>query len=229
MEWLTAVYLSQDKVGIDELAANFDQHGDNQRRLSLPTRLVAKTFLFRLLFGGTAYSYALDPDFSYISNDAGYWQDAIDGFYDKYKGIKQWHDTLMQQAQMTGLISISTGRVWKFTPYLKNGELKFPRTRILNYPVQGLGADLMSLARVSLWRRLNTEGLKSLLISTVHDSILLDCPSSEVDRVVKLCYNVWSDIPKNFEKAFGVPFNLETRVEVQIGPNWKDMTDAHSS
>jgi DNA polymerase I-like protein with 3'-5' exonuclease and polymerase domains len=213
-------------VGIKELNDNFDQHGDNQRRLGLPTRLIAKTFLFRLLFGGTAYSYALDPDFSYISSSTEYWQTAIDNFYTKYKGIEQWHLDLMKQAQSTGVVTLPTGRSWKFVPYLKRGELVFPRTQILNYPVQGLGADLMTLARISLWRRITKAKLQSKLISTVHDSILVDGPTNEVDKIVELCYSVWHDIPRNFENQFGIPFDLETRVEIQVGRDWKNMEDA---
>jgi len=227
MEWLTAVFLSQDVVGLKELHDKFDQHGDNQERLKLPTRLVAKTFLFRLLFGGTADSYALDPDFSNISSDKRYWQRAIDTFYEKYTGVARWHSELMNIVQETGKYTLPTGRTWKFVPILKRGELRFPRTQILNYPVQGLGADLMSIARISVWRRRKTVAPDSLLISTVHDSILVDSPKKDVDNVVKLMYNVWVDIPANFERLFGVPLNVETRVEVQVGPNWKDMKDAY--
>jgi len=86
---------------------------------------------------------------------------------------------------------------------------------------------LMSIARISVWRRRKTVAPDSLLISTVHDSILVDSPKKDVDNVVKLMYNVWVDIPANFERLFGVPLNVETRVEVQVGPNWKDMKDAY--
>jgi len=226
MEWLTAVFLSQDAVGLQELHDKFDQHGDNQERLKLPTRLVAKTFLFRLLFGGTADSYALDPDFSNISSDKRYWQRAIDTFYEKYTGVARWHSELMNTVQQTGKYTLPTGRTWSFVPILKRGELKFPRTQILNYPVQGLGADLMSIARILVYRRIPMVAPRSLLISTVHDSILIDSPKIEVDKVVDLCYNAWKDIPQSFEKLFKVPLNVETRVEVQVGPNWKEMVDA---
>ena len=48
LEWLCAVYLSKDKTGYDEIIRGIDQHSDNQARFRLPSRLVAKTFVFRL-------------------------------------------------------------------------------------------------------------------------------------------------------------------------------------
>lgn len=224
MEIVTAMFLSQDPVGIKELNEGFDFHGDNQLRLGLPERLHAKTFIFRLLFGGTAPAYSYDSVFSSISTDNGFWQERIDTFYQKYRGIAEWHTELMKLAQSNGLISLPTGRSWIFKPYLKRGELVFPRTQILNYPVQGLGADLMTIARILLFKRKGTK-FQSQLISTVHDSILIDSPTEEVDKIVEMLYNIWDELPSEFERRFGIPFNIKTRVEVKVGPNWKDMVD----
>ena len=82
----------------------------------------------------------------------------------------------------------------------------------------------MSIARVSLANRLRgLAGVK--LINTVHDSIILDYDEKICDNIslVKLVDKCFSDVPANFEKLFGVKFNLPMRVECQVGPNWKDM------
>lgn len=226
LEWYAAVYLSQDKIGMEELIdGTVDQHSDNQKRIGLPSRLLSKIFLFRLIFGGTAPAYANDPDFRVVGWSSSKWQDAIDTFYEKYGGLEKWHTQLMQQAMLNGSLIMPTGRIYSFEPYLKRGELTWPRTQILNYPVQGLGADLMSLARTLLWNSMRPVQLESKLISTVHDSILIDAPDNEVDIVVELLYNTWKDIPKEFEKRFNVPFNLPMRVEVQVGRDWGNMKE----
>ena len=80
LEWVCAAYLSQDKKAIQEIHGEIDQHTDNQTRFGLPSRLIAKTFVFRLIYGGSAYSYANDPNFKEIGNEA-YWQHVIDEFY----------------------------------------------------------------------------------------------------------------------------------------------------
>jgi len=42
-----AAYLSQDPVLLEEVRGGFDMHSNNQQVLGLPTRLIAKTFVFR--------------------------------------------------------------------------------------------------------------------------------------------------------------------------------------
>ncbi len=87
LEWRCAAFLSQDKVAYEEIWNNVDQHTDNQTRFGLPSRLIAKTFVFRLIYGGSAYSYANDPNFAEVSKSEKFWQGVIDEFYNKYKGL----------------------------------------------------------------------------------------------------------------------------------------------
>jgi hypothetical protein len=47
----------------------------------------------------------------------------------------------------------------------------------------------------------------------------------EVDTVCELLYNVFADIPANFQRLFGVEFNLPLKVEIQTGSTWGDMQD----
>jgi len=224
LEWRCAAYLSQDQIAMKEIYDNIDQHTDNQLRFGLPSRLIAKTFVFRLIYGGSAYSYANDPNFAEVSKSEKFWQGVIDEFYNKYKGLHKWHTKLMQEATTTKKVILPTGRIYQFEPELRRGEKVFPRTTILNYPVQGLGADLMTIARVSLYnrmRKLNYE--KARLVNTVHDSIIIDCDRSHTDSLAKTMLNVFEDVPKNFQKMFGTEFNLPMKAEVQVGKNWKDM------
>jgi hypothetical protein len=57
--------------------------------LDLPSRLIAKTFVFRLIYGGSAFSYANDPEFTGVSSDPDFWQSVIDEFYTKYRRTRQ--------------------------------------------------------------------------------------------------------------------------------------------
>ena len=47
LEWRVAVELSGDKVGLEEIINGYDAHEDNRQRFGLPSRLIAKTLLFR--------------------------------------------------------------------------------------------------------------------------------------------------------------------------------------
>ncbi len=226
LEWVCATYLSQDEIAIKEILAEIDQHTDNQERFGLPSRLIAKTFVFRLIYGGSAFSYANDPNFKDIG-DEKFWQNIIEQFYLKYKGLKAWHDKIMFDVKQTNKLVMPTGRTYKYLPETNSmGNVKYPRTRILNYPVQGLGADLMTLARVSLFNKIkDMEGVT--LINTVHDSIMVDydpevCYTNSIVQIVK---DSFTNVPANFNRIFGKEFNLPMRVDIQVGNSWGSLND----
>jgi len=230
LEWYSGAFLSQDKVAYKEIWNNEDQHASNQMTFELPDRIIAKKFVFRLMYGGSAYSYANDADFTHVSTSVKYWEGIIDAFYTKYNGFADWHEGLLRTVARDRRLVMPTGRVYEFE-YSRDfkGELVLPQTIINNYPVQGFGADMMAVARVSFGRRFRKLGLKGKVIVTVHDSIVCDVPEDEVQRVVDLFYEVFDDLPKNFEKAFGVKFDLPMRVEVGVGKNMKELKEVDRS
>ncbi len=220
-----AAYLSRCPVLLKEIRGGFDTHGDNQRMLGLPERRDAKYFIFRILYGGTGHGFAVDARFADISTDVDYWDKLIAEFYRKYTGLKLWHDHLVETVMRTGFVTVPSGREFHF----KREYGKWPRTKILNYPVQGFSADLMVLARVLLKRKLDAAGLDCTLVCTVHDSIVVDCPAGGVGPVVQTIYETWRELPAFFERCFGVALDVPMNVDVLVGDNWKEMEDAGDS
>lgn len=136
LDWTCAVYLAQDQVAIDEILNKKDIHTDNQRAFGLPSRLISKVFLFRIIFGGTAFSFYKDSDFEDANLNLAEWEAVIEKFYRKYKGIHEWHKRIIKEATTTKQLSIPTGRSWKFEmKHNKRGELEWPVTQIKNYVV----------------------------------------------------------------------------------------------
>lgn len=223
LEWRTALQLSQDPVGIKEVVENQDAHSLNQAAFNLPSRLIAKIYLFRTIFRGSGYAFSVDPAFSHVSNKPAFWDDVNEQFYRKYNGLdathKEWCDLVVAGRDIVG----PTGRAWTIpmgTDY--NGNRKIPWTTLTNYPVQGTGADAMMIARISFWRRLSASKLPVKLVSTVHDSIVVDAPASCVTDVVRLMYEVFDDLVKNINLIFKCDWNVPLACEVKIGPNQKD-------
>lgn len=128
----------------------------------------------------------------------------------------------MQEATTTGKVCMPTGRVYS---YKQNERGEWPRTTILNYPVQGFGADLMAIIRVAFHKRFKQRKINGLIISSVHDSIVCDAPSSSVDEIAMLFNEVFDDAPKLFEQWFRVPFILPLRCEVQVGHNMNELEE----
>jgi DNA polymerase I-like protein with 3'-5' exonuclease and polymerase domains len=136
LEVVCAAFLAQDKVLIKELTDKEDIHSNNQKAFNLPSRLVAKVLKFRLLYGGSEFSFAKDPDFTPVSTSQKYWRKVIDRYYEKYSGIAAWHNGLLATVSRTKKLEMPTGRIYNFDLVKGfNGELKLPETTIKNYPV----------------------------------------------------------------------------------------------
>lgn len=233
LEWCTYLHLSQDKVGIEEWhnvvddPTKFDIHRDNQTKFSLPSRLIAKVFLFRWIYRGPAFAYSRDPDFTSVSKSQQFWQDVIDRYYSKYKGIYDTHMRYLQEVNRTGKLTSPLGRSYVFNKYKnkRTGIAEYSEYEITNYPNQGLGADVMAVARVSAAAKFSKYKLRSLLISTIHDSITSDSPDNEVENVKEIFLDVFKDLPKNIERCYGIKWDLPMLGEVSVGPNLKDLTE----
>lgn len=156
------------------------------------------------------------------------WQEVIDKFYDKYRDLAKWHIKLLQEVNTTSQLTIPTGRNYKFRTYPNfRGEMEWPRTQILNYPVQGFSADIMKLVRVAAFNRIKKGYApnKVKFIATVHDDIELDIDNDE-ELLYNICIeleNVFKDIPKLYEKYFKQPFNVPMAGEVSYGPTLANM------
>jgi len=225
LEVVCAAYLSQDPILIQELNNNVDIHTANQAAFNLPNRLIAKVLKFRILYGGTEYGFVKDPDFTPVSTSKEYWAKAIEAYYTKYKGIRKWHNQLLQQVVLTGRIESPTGRFFTFEPKQGRNGLEWPTMTIKNYPVQSLGADLVMIARITLHNRMKQlgNGYSGRLVSSVHDSIVIDCPDDQAQLYINMAMSSINDVPKNFQKLYKKEFNLQLKAEVLTGYNMGDM------
>ena len=223
--------LANDSVMIKEITEKQDLHTNNQRDFGLPNRLVAKRFLFKLIYGATAYGYATDPDFLFMKMNDKQWQVVIDTFYKKYFGGAAWHRKIINDAQTNRKLVVPSGRSFPFEPiqvegrYIRNrdGSLKWPITQIKNYPVQGFGADLVMLARLEAKKLIDESKLKADFICTIHDSIVVDTPSDCVEQVGRiLLESVWR-VPMLCKQVWNYNFKVPLFAEVQAGINKKEM------
>jgi DNA polymerase I-like protein with 3'-5' exonuclease and polymerase domains len=86
-------------------------------------------------------------------------------------------------------------------------------------------ADVVPLAMVVIHRRLIKEGLTDVkMINQVHDSIIFDSPSKDVDKTCAIAIGVFKELPILIEKYFGFPVNVPFSGEAKIGNDWNNMT-----
>lgn len=224
LEWRTLLELAKDQVGIDEILGGEDTHAKNQEAFGLPSRLIAKIFLFRTIYRGSGWSFANDPDFMHVSTSPDFWDDMNERFYRKYTGINachtRWKDCVMGGNPIVGPM----GRSWSCPPKRDyRGELKVPWTTLTNYPVQGTGADVMMLARIMAKKRIQDANIPCDFISTVHDSIVLDCSRQHLEPLRDIFDSVFADLPSRIHSVFGYEWSVPMACESKYGPNMKDM------
>jgi DNA polymerase I-like protein with 3'-5' exonuclease and polymerase domains len=232
LEVVVAAQLSGDVTLRQEIIDKADIHANNQKAFNLGEgkagRLIAKIFKFRLIYGGSAYSYANDTDFMGVSTSQDFWQDVIDTYYRKYYGIKEWHDHILQESRDTGRLVIPSGRYYPFEYEPTRFGFKWPETKVKNYPVQGFGADLVKLARLECAKRLRSYDPRRVkLVSTIHDSIVADVDNDKelVYNISKILNDSVEAVPKLCREIWGYDFSLPLTAEVKAGYNKSDMEE----
>ena len=243
LEWRVKVFLAQDKVGMAEIPlmdeGKLDIHTDNQNRFALPNRTIAKNYIYQFIFQdafgdqgfyAAAAGFAHKADFQHVFGDlpkkrrVEKWLEVVESTFKKYDGIYKHGISLIREATTTGRIVVPSGRFYPFVPEpTYGGDLDWPRTKILNYPVQGFSADLVQVARLTIWKRIQAlpafEKGQILLINTVHDDVEVD-----VDNDPELVYTIstileqsFRDIPSEFKKLYGSEINVPLAGEVKYG------------
>ena len=81
----------------------------------------------------------------------------------------------------------------------------------LNTPIQGTAADILKLAMINIFEEFNKRGLKAKIIIQVHDELLIDCPTEEIDEVCVI-------IKDKMENAYKLSVPL--KVDIETGINW---------
>lgn len=229
IEWRAAIELSGDIVGRDEVNNGEDAHTKNQLAFELPSRLIAKIYLFRTIFRGSGYAFSKDNAFRHVSSSPKYWDRVNEKFYEKYYGLDKWHHQLCDTVMRGDIIVSPFGREWFIEPKIDyKGDLVPPWTIFSNYPVQGTSADIMTIARLSANRRLLEAGIEFLWVSTIHDSLVFDIPNpDDAQQIVNICSQVFDDLPKNISRLFGYDWKTRLDCEAKIGNDMHNMKQLH--
>jgi len=67
--------------------------------------------------------------------------------------------------------------------------------------------------------------LKSCIVNTVHDSIVIDVHPNETQQVIDIISET-NDVLKNIiDKQWDIDFNVPLMLEAKIGKNWLDTKD----
>jgi len=226
IEWRVPAFLSQDATMIREIKEKIDQHGSACTKLMGLTlnklnRFYAKTFNFRMIYGGTEWGFHKDANMPKFGIKK--WRQVVVDFYSKYRNLKLWQDKNINTViQGDGTLTSPTGRRYRFKIMPYNG--KYNEKQIKNYPVQGMaGGDILPLAAIIICRAMKKANMKAIPILTVHDSLVFDTPKNEVSALADICMKVFKNLPFYIKYYWGIDWNVPLTGEIEAGKTYGNM------
>ena len=101
-----------------------------------------------------------------------------------------------------------------------SGQATF-KTQIVNYTVQSVAtAEIVPIGVILLFNKLREMNLRSVVINTVHDSVLIDTHPSELEIVKSVAPGCLVDAQAEAKKRFGLSDYIPLEVEMSHGKNW---------
>ena len=117
-------------------------------------------------------------------------------FNEKYKGIAAWHKNLADEALRFLKITNISGRQYAFPDVTRRTMVHQHFTMIKNYPVQGFATgDVVPVVLNEMHERLRH--MKSCLVNTVHDSMVVDVHPDEKDLVLSMVWTLNEGFKQN--------------------------------
>jgi DNA polymerase I-like protein with 3'-5' exonuclease and polymerase domains len=246
LEMVALAYLANDKQLIEDINNGRDMHRELYRGMygRYPTdaeRKPFKRYSFLLVYGGGVTTLMAQS-----GCDRATAKKFINTFYSRYKGVKEYHEAIVKQAndecvisydesksgpQYTYFHSSPTGRHYIFNKYAneyKAGELTFSPTELKNWPIQGFATgDVVPMMVGILLRELEKEGIANdaLLIMTVHDSVVLDTRKEVCYKAAAVAKKTLENAPMYLKTYFNIDFPCKLKVGVEMGDNWQDKTE----
>jgi DNA polymerase I-like protein with 3'-5' exonuclease and polymerase domains len=217
LEFRAAAFLSQDGVAIEEVSNGFDVHAYTAKVITdagQPTsRQDAKAHTFAPLYGASGYGRT--------TAEAAYYEH----FNEKYKGVAAWHSRLATEAIEKQKITTPSGREFAFPNVVRKSSGRVSHfTQIKNYPVQSFAtADIVPIALLHINELL--KGMKSCIVNSVHDSIVIDVHPNEEEDVINVIQSTNNILNELIAARWGINFNVPLLLEAKIGPNWLDVKD----
>lgn len=253
LEVVALAYLSGDEQLIDDLKNGRDIHTETGREAGLVDASGSMSHDVRRNIKGINFGTIYGAGVTKLTQQSGLGEvhvkrciDALKKRYPKAFGRQYIHDISEAldlyaerldrddsgKRRYGNYIYQPTGRrIWLETAPSKTyptGELEqeWPYTKMRNYPVQSLAADIVSVARILFYDVIQERMLqdKLLMINEVHDEIVFDLDNvatSEFQRVVDL---VQERLLGELEYRFNLdkPFDLPLVLETGVGKTWRE-------
>ncbi|HNW50114.1 MAG TPA: DNA polymerase I [Prolixibacteraceae bacterium] len=208
--------LSNDENMLEAFANNIDIHAVTAAKIfkilpnevSSDQRRKAKTANFGIIYGISAFG--LSQRLTIPRTEA---KEIIDGYFEAFPKVKDYMEKCMVDARKSGFVKTLLGRKRYLVDINSaNSVVRGVAERnAINAPIQGTAADIIKIAMINIYKRMNDENLKSKMIIQVHDELNFDVFEEEIDTLKKI-------VKEEMENA--IRLNVPLTVEIGVGENW---------
>ena len=185
-------------------------HLKNPDEVTDEERSSAKAVNFGIVYGMSAFGLGEDLGIS-VNKATRY----IQGYFEKYSGVKRYQESCVLLAKKNGYVTTMFGRRRRIDELKsKNRNIRgFGERAAMNTPLQGSAADIMKIAMLNVDKRLRKENLKAQIVLQVHDELLVETPTHEIEQVK-------AAVKEEMEGAAKLKVPLV--VNVNVGTSWYD-------
>ncbi len=216
IELRVLAHFSQDETLCGAMARDEDVHslvaaqvyGVPLAEVTAEMRRGAKAVNFGVIYGQSPFGLAKQLNIEQ-SEAAQY----INAYFDRYRGVEQFLLGILEDCQRNGYVSTILGRrrAIRGIRSASGRQRNLPERTAINTVIQGSAADLIKLAMIHILRRLRRERLAARLLLQIHDELVFEVPSAEIDILARLVAE---------EMSAAYPLAVPLKVDIQVGSNW---------
>ena len=212
-----AAVLAGDKELINDFNGDVDIHTKTASQVyGIPMddvtknqRRAAKVINFGVLYGMSPHGLSAATGMNFTEA-----KQFIDGYFALRAPIRAYIDSTLQKAATDGYVETYFGRR-RPTPDVTSSNFmvrESAKRAAANMPIQGTEADLMKMAMLAVNQKLGDLGTQILQI---HDSILIECPKENAEKV--------SELLRSTMESIYPELGVRLKVDVTSGVNWSEL------
>lgn len=171
-------------------------------------RQQAKTINFGIVYGMSPFGLSKQLEISQKMAKI-----YIDNYFARYKGVKKFMESTIEEARKTKQTSTILGRI-RLLPDINHSNRNirlFAERTAINTPIQGSAADLIKVAMIKVDQALKEKKLKSAMLLSVHDELIFEVPPDELTMVKQLVKEIMEGV---------WDLKVPLKVNVASGENW---------
>ncbi|HCA26957.1 MAG TPA: DNA polymerase I, partial [Betaproteobacteria bacterium] len=177
--------------------------------VSAGQRRTAKVINFGLIYGMSAFGLA-----GQLGIERAAAQAYMERYFARYPGVADYMQRTREHAKQQGCVETAFGRRL-YLPEIRGGNAarrQGAERAAINAPMQGTAADLIKLAMIAVQDWLTREQSAARLIMQVHDELVLEVPSAELDTVRRMLPALMCGVAQ---------LRVPLAAAVGVGPNWE--------